>query len=142
MRIGVVGVGYVGLVTGTGFAEMGNEVVCVDIDRKKIENLRQGVMPIYEPGLKELVLSNLNKNRLSFSVELQEAVSSCEVLVIAVGTPSGEDGSADLQYVIQVARQIGETMESFKTVIVKSTVPVGSNKKVKDEIQSCLDKRS
>ena len=109
MRIAVIGTGYVGLVSGTCFAEMGNKVTCVDVDSKKIEKLKQGVIPIYEPGLEEMVQSNLAKT-LFFTTDLAEAIKDAEIAFIAVGTPMGDDGSADLQYVLSVAQAIGETM--------------------------------
>ena len=110
MRIAVIGTGYVGLVSGTCFAEMGNKVTCVDVNTKKIEKLKQGVIPIYEPGLEEMVQSNLAKT-LFFTTDLAEAIKDAEIAFIAVGTPMGDDGSADLQYVLSVAQQIGETMQ-------------------------------
>ena len=141
MKIGVVGTGYVGLVTGTCFAEVGIEVTCVDIDQKKIEQLRQGILPIYEPGLEEMVTRNVEKGRLRFSTDLAEAITNCDVAFIAVGTPPGDDGSADLQYVLAVARGIGEHMSSYGVVVTKSTVPVGTAAKVRAEIEKALAKR-
>lgn len=141
MNLTVVGTGYVGLVTGTCFAEMGNHVTCIDIDQKKIDALRQGVIPIYEPGLENLVAKNVRQHTLDFSTELQDGLSKCEVAFIAVGTPMGEDGSADLQYVLSVAREIGQKMERPLVVVDKSTVPVGTGDKVKAVIQEELDKR-
>src|SRR5512137_214476 len=126
MKICVIGTGYVGLVAGTCFAESGNHVICVDVDEEKIEGLKNGVIPIYEPGLKELVLRNCEEGRLSFTTDLASAVKASLVNFIAVGTPPGEDGSADLQYVLDVARTIGRNMESFKILVDKSTVPVGT----------------
>ena len=110
MKIAVIGTGYVGLVTGTCFAEVGADVTCVDIDEKKIENLKKGILPIYEPGLEEMVLRNTQKNRLHFSTSLKESIKEAEVAFIAVGTPPDEDGSADLKYVLAVAREIGQSM--------------------------------
>jgi len=134
MKICVIGTGYVGLVAGTCFAESGNNVICVDVDQAKIEGLRQGVIPIYEPGLKELVLRNSEEGRLSFTTDLAAAVKESLVNFIAVGTPPGEDGSADLKYVTDVARSIGRHMESFKIIVDKSTVPVGTADKVRAAI--------
>ena len=119
MKVGVVGTGYVGLVSGTGFAEMGNDVICIDTDLNKVEKLKEGILPIYEPGLEELVLKNYKSARLQFSTDIKEAVSSADVLFICVGTPPDEDGKADLQYVLQVADQIGSAMDSYKVVVTK-----------------------
>lgn len=141
MKIAIVGTGYVGLVTGTCLAEVGIDVVCVDVDQKKIDNLKQGILPIYEPGLDKLVHRNYDKGRLQFSTNLGEAIKDAEAAFIAVGTPPGEDGSADLQYVLAVAREIGENMNSYGVIITKSTVPVGTAAKVKKEIQDALDRR-
>ncbi len=141
MKIAVVGTGYVGLVTGTCLAEVGIDVVCVDVDKKKIENLKEGILPIYEPGLDKLVHRNFNKGRLKFSTNLAEAIKDADVAFIAVGTPPGEDGSADLQYVLMVAREIGENMNSYGVIVTKSTVPVGTAAKVNAEIQNALNKR-
>ena len=141
MKIAVVGTGYVGLVTGTCFAEVGIEVTCIDIDQKKIDNLHQGILPIYEPGLEEMVARNVEKGRLHFSTNLAEAIKDCDVAFIAVGTPPGEDGSADLKYVLAVARGIGEHMRSYCVVVTKSTVPVGTAAKVRAEIAQALAKR-
>ncbi len=135
MQIAVVGSGYVGLVAGTCLAETGNEVTCVDIDEKKIEDLRNGIIPIYEPGLEELVKRNVAEGRLLFTTDLAEAVAKAAVIFIAVGTPSGEDGSADLQYVLAVAAGIGQSMNGYKVVVNKSTVPVGTAAKVRAEIE-------
>jgi len=141
MKIVVVGTGYVGLVTGTCFAEVGIDVVCVDIDQKKIEGLNKGIMPIYEPGLEEMVVKNYETKRLTFSTNLSEAIKGADVAFIAVGTPPGEDGSADLKYVLGVAREIGENMSSYGVIVTKSTVPVGTAQKVEGAIQEALDKR-
>ena len=141
MKIAIVGTGYVGLVTGTCFAEVGIEVTCIDIDQKKIDNLHQGVLPIYEPGLEEMVSRNVEKGRLQFSTNLGEAIKDCDVAFIAVGTPPGEDGSADLKYVLAVARGIGENMSSYGVIVTKSTVPVGTAAKVRAEIEKALEKR-
>ncbi|MDR1343857.1 MAG: UDP-glucose/GDP-mannose dehydrogenase family protein [Tannerellaceae bacterium] len=141
MKIAIVGTGYVGLVTGTCFAEMGTEVYCVDVDKKKIDNLKQGIMPIYEPGLEEMVTRNYQCGRLVFTTGLQECIDDVEVLFSAVGTPPGEDGSADLKYVLEVAREVGRRMNHYLLVVTKSTVPVGTAQKVKAVIREELDKR-
>lgn len=141
MKITVIGTGYVGLVTGTCFAEVGMDVTCVDIDRKKVDNLKKGILPIYEPGLEEMVLRNTQKNRLHFSTELQESIGDAEVAFIAVGTPPDEDGSADLKYVLAVASDIGKYMVKPLVVVTKSTVPVTTAEKVRRAVQSELDKR-
>lgn len=138
MKIAVVGTGYVGLVTGTCFSEVGIDVTCIDIDQKKIENLKKGILPIYEPGLEEMVLRNYEKGRLHFSTNIAEAIQGCEAAFIAVGTPPGEDGSADLKYVLAVAKAIGENISDYTVVLTKSTVPVGTADKVKAEIQKAL----
>lgn len=141
MKISVIGTGYVGLVSGTCFAQMGNSVTCVDIDERKIESLKQGVIPIYEPGLEEMVLENYGKETLAFTTDVQKAVANSLITFIAVGTPMGEDGSADLQYVLAVAKSIGQHMQDYIVVVDKSTVPVGTADKVKAAIQAELDKR-
>ncbi len=141
MKICVIGSGYVGLVAGTCFAESGNDVICVDVDEAKIEGLKKGVIPIYEPGLKELVLRNSEEGRLTFTTDLAAAVKASLINFIAVGTPPGEDGSADLKYVLDVARSIGRHMESFKVVVDKSTVPVGTADKVRAAMKEELDRR-
>ena len=141
MKIAVVGTGYVGLVTGTCFAEVGIEVICIDIDEKKIANLHKGILPIYEPGLEEMVTRNVEKGRLKFSTNLSEAIKGCDVAFIAVGTPPGEDGSADLKYVLAVARGIGESIDEYCVVVTKSTVPVGTAAKVRAELEQALAKR-
>lgn len=141
MKIAVVGTGYVGLVTGTCFAEVGIDVVCIDIDQKKIENLKQGILPIFEPGLEEMVVRNYKEGRLHFSSSLGESIKDCDVAFIAVGTPPGEDGSADLKYVIAVASEIGQHMNHYLVVVTKSTVPVGTAKKVKTAVQEALNAR-
>ncbi len=135
MQVAVIGTGYVGLVVGAGLAETGRDVVCVDIDEGKIERLRQSIIPIYEPGLEPLVKRNLEAGRLRFSTDVPGAVRDADVIFIAVGTPPEEDGSADLQHVLQVAATIGENMNSEKVVITKSTVPVGTAPRVKAEIE-------
>lgn len=141
MKITVVGTGYVGLVSGACFAEVGIQVVCVDVNVGKIDGLRNGILPIYEPGLEELVKRNYESGRLSFSTQLGEAIQGSEVVFIAVGTPPGEDGSADLQYVLAVAKEIGENMSDYLVVATKSTVPVTTGSKVHDTIQAALTTR-
>jgi len=141
MKIAMIGTGYVGLVTGTCFADSGNEVVCVDTDEKKIENLKNGTIPIYEPGLDTLVKRNVEEERLTFTTNLEEAIDKSLLLFIAVGTPPGEDGSADLTYVLNVARDIGRKIKEYKIIVDKSTVPVGTGAKVKEVIQAEIDKR-
>ncbi len=141
MHITVVGTGYVGLVTGACFSEMGNHVICVDVDQQKLDNLRKGILPIYEPGLEPIVLKNYEQGLLRFSSSLPEAMKESDIYFIAVGTPPGEDGSADLSYVLSVAREIGQHLTQYAVVVDKSTVPVGTADKVKAAIQSELDKR-
>ena len=141
MKIGVIGSGYVGLVAAACFAEMGNNVICVDIDEIKIANLKKGIVPIYEPGLSDLVLENQKKGTLNFTINNNDALEFAEVVFIAVGTPMGDDGSADLTYVLQVAKSIGENMKHHLVVVDKSTVPIGTADKVRDTIQSALNKR-
>lgn len=142
MRVAVIGTGYVGLVTGTCFAEMGNIVWCVDVNEKKIEGLKKGIIPIYEPGLSEMVERNHSSGSLNFTVDIAEALETSEIVFIAVGTPMGEDGSADLQYVLAVAKDIGAGMKRHMYVVDKSTVPVGTAEKVMKTIQSELDARN
>ena len=141
MKIAIVGTGYVGLVTGTCFAEMGTEVFCVDLNTEKIENLKKGIIPIYEPGLEDMVHRNQQAGRLHFTTDLTECLDEVEVLFSAVGTPPDEDGSADLKYVLEVARTVGRNMKKHILVVTKSTVPVGTAKKVRRAIQEELDKR-
>lgn len=141
MKICVFGAGYVGLVAAACFAESGNSVVAVDVDAGKIENLKNGIMPIYEPGLKELVLRNRSEGRLSFTTDVADTVANALICFIAVGTPPGEDGAADLQYVLDVARSIGRTMSGFRIIVDKSTVPVGTADKVRAAVQEELDRR-
>ncbi len=142
MKLTVIGTGYVGLVTGACFAEMGNDVTCVDVDQGKIDRLRQGILPIYEPGLEAVVVNNSKADRLRFSTSLVEAMRDTHVFFIAVGTPPGEDGSADLQYVLAVAREIGRHLNDYAVVVDKSTVPVGTGDKVRSALQSELDRRN
>jgi UDPglucose 6-dehydrogenase len=141
MKIGVIGTGYVGLVVGAGLAHTGNDVVCADIDDEKIQGLKEGKIPIYEPGLEELVHENLGAGRLTFTTDVPAAVRRSRILFIAVGTPPGEDGSADLQHVLAVAREIGRAMDGERIVITKSTVPVGTARKVREAIQAETDHR-
>ena len=141
MKIAIVGTGYVGLVTGTCFAEMGVDVTCVDVQKEKIENLKKGIIPIYEPGLENMVHRNHEAGRLNFTTDLTEVLDDVEIVFSAVGTPPDEDGSADLKYVIEVARTIGRHMNKYVLVVTKSTVPVGTAQKVKAAIQEELDKR-
>ena len=136
MKICVIGTGYVGLVAGTCFAEMGNDVICIDKDTIKLEKLRHGIIPIFEPGLELLIQSNVKENRLKFSEDLDAAVKQSQVCFIAVGTPQGEDGSADLQYVCEVAKSIGKAINGYKVIVDKSTVPVGTAEKVYNIIKS------
>lgn len=142
MKITIVGTGYVGLVTGTCFASVGIETTCVDIDQAKIEKLKKGIIPIYEPGLEDLVVKNVQENRLKFSTDLSACLEGTEVVFIAVGTPPDEDGSADLKYVLQVAREVGKHMTDYLIVVTKSTVPVGTAKKVSAAIADELKKRN
>jgi len=141
MNISVIGTGYVGLVTGTCFAEMGNSVICVDIDEKKVADLKKGIIPIFEPGLEKMVLKNHEAGTLNFTTDLKSALDKTDICFIAVGTPMGEDGSADLQYVLAVAQGIGENMSHHMYIIDKSTVPVGTAEKVRAKVQETLDKR-
>jgi UDPglucose 6-dehydrogenase len=141
MNIAIVGTGYVGLVSGTCFAEMGINVTCVDVDKAKIEKLNSGAIPIYEPGLDEMVARNVREGRLHFTTELKSCIDDVEIVFSAVGTPPDEDGSADLQYVIAVAKEFGQYINGYKLLVTKSTVPVGTAKKVKKAIQDELDKR-
>ncbi len=142
MNITVVGTGYVGLVSGTCFSEMGNNVTCIDIDTDKIKKLNQGIIPIYEPGLKPMVLKNVESGNLHFTNNLTEAIQNAEIIFIAVGTPMGNDGSADLQDVIAVANSIGNIIQQKTIIVDKSTVPVGTADKVKATIQQALDARN
>ena len=141
MKIAIVGTGYVGLVSGTCFAEIGVNVTCVDTNKEKIESLQKGNIPIYENGLEEMVLRNMKAKRLKFTTSLESCLDDVEVIFSAVGTPPDEDGSADLKYVLEVARTIGRNMKQYKLVVTKSTVPVGTASKVRAVIQEELDKR-
>ena len=141
MNITVIGSGYVGLVSGACFAEMGNSVTCVDIDNVKIANLNKGIIPIYEPGLEAMVLRNVKNKNLFFTTDLTIALQNSEIAFIAVGTPMGDDGSADLQYVLAVAKSIGNIMHKRLIVVDKSTVPIGTADRVRLTIQEELDKR-
>ncbi|MBI1922460.1 MAG: UDP-glucose/GDP-mannose dehydrogenase family protein [Geobacter sp.] len=141
MKIAVVGSGYVGLVAGACFAESGNTVTCVDVDAKKIDGLKNGIIPIYEPGLNEMILRNSSEGRMFFTTDIEEAVKKSRVIFIAVGTPPGEDGSADLKYVLDVARNIGRFMNDYKVIVDKSTVPVGTADKVRASVSEELQKR-
>ena len=134
MKIAIVGTGYVGLVTGTCFAEMGLEVTCVDIDETKIENLKNGIIPIYEPGLEGLVTHNVNSNRLHFTTRLTDVLQDVQVIFSAVGTPPDEDGSADLKYVLDVARTVGQNISDYVLLVTKSTVPVGTAELVRQVV--------
>lgn len=142
MKIAIVGTGYVGLVSGTCFAEMGTEVFCVDVNTQKIADLNRGILPIYEPGLEEMVQRNKKAGRLHFVTDLSKCLNDVEVVFSAVGTPPDEDGSADLRYVLEVARTVGKYMDKYLTIVTKSTVPVGTAKKVRATIQEELDKRN
>lgn len=141
MKIAIVGTGYVGLVSGTCFAEMGVDVTCVDVDVDKIENLKKGIIPIYEPGLEDMVIRNQNANRLHFTTNLTDILDDVQVVFSAVGTPPGEDGSADLRAVVEVARTVGQNMKGYVLLVTKSTVPVGTAAVVKGIIQDELNKR-
>ena len=136
MKISVIGTGYVGLVTGTCFAESGNDIICMDIDEKKIAALNSGMVPIYEPGLEEIIKRNVGHGRLTFTTDMSRAVKGSDIIFIAVGTPPGEDGSADLNYVLGAARQIGKFMNGYKVIVNKSTVPVGTAYKVRAAVSS------
>ncbi len=141
MKIVVVGTGYVGLVTGACLAEVGTDVICIDVNEEKIKNLQKGILPIYEPGLDEIVERNFKKERLHFGTSLKDAIVGAQIVFIAVGTPPGEDGSADLKYVLQVASSVGEYMNGYLIVVTKSTVPVGTALKVKKAIKKALKER-
>src|SRR3989338_11314759 len=135
MKIAMIGTGYVGLTTGTCLASLGNNVVCLDIDKIKIDMLNQGKIPIFEPGLKELLERNVKEGRLSFTTSYKTAVESSEIIFLAVGTPEGNDGQANLSYILSAAEEVGKNMNEYKVIVVKSTVPVGTSEKIKDKIQ-------
>jgi len=139
VNITIVGTGYVGLVTGTTLAEIGNSVFCVDIDEKKVEGMKNGIVPIYEPGLEEMFHRNIQANRIFFTTDLKEALDKSEVIFLALPTPPGEDGSADLSYVLKVANDIGDIMKDYKVIVNKSTVPVGTADKVRETIAAKTD---
>ena len=141
MNIAIVGTGYVGLVSGTCFAEMGVNVTCVDVNEEKINSLKNGQVPIYEPGLDEMVLRNHREGRLNFTTDLTNCLDNVDIVFSAVGTPPDEDGSADLQYVLAVAREFGQNIKKYTVLVTKSTVPVGTAQKVKAAIREELDKR-
>lgn len=141
MKIAIIGTGYVGLVTGTCFAEMGTEVFCIDIDQNKIDKLKNGIIPIFEPGLDEMVERNHKAGRLNFTTDLSSILNEVDIVFSAVGTPPDEDGSADLKYVLDVARTIGQELNKYMVIVTKSTVPVGTAKLIKKTIQDELDKR-
>jgi UDPglucose 6-dehydrogenase len=141
MKITMVGTGYVGLVSGTCFAEVGVNVSCVDIDKTKIDNLNQGILPIWEPGLENMVKRNVDKNRLEFTTSLKDGIKNSQALFIAVGTPPDEDGSADLKYVLQVAKEAAQHMEDYMLIITKSTVPIGTAEKVRKAVKAVLTER-
>lgn len=141
MKLCIIGSGYVGLVAGACFASMGNDVVCLDIDEQKISSLKRGEVPIYEPNLSEMIKENLAKNTLHFTTDKRQALQNAEVIFIAVGTPMGEDGSADLAFVKSVAKDIGEVINSYCVIVNKSTVPVGTAKQVKNIIAKTIQAR-
>ena len=141
MKITVVGTGYVGLVSGTCLAEMGHHVVCVDTDQRKVDDLKKGIIPIFEYGLEGMVVENIKHKRLEFTTDIEKGVEPGQIIFIAVGTPPDEDGSADLQYVLQVADSIGRYMDDYRVVVTKSTVPVGTAEKVRTALKSALEKR-
>src|SRR3990167_8536820 len=142
VNITVIGAGYVGLVTGACFAELGNHVTCVDVNVQKIENLKKGILPIYEPGLEPMVMSNMNEGRLHFTTSLSDIAVEAQVIFIAVGTPSDKDGSADIKYVLEAARNIGAHIKSYCVIVDKSTVPVGMADQVGNIIQHELKQRN
>ena len=139
MKIAIVGTGYVGLVSGTCFAEMGVDVTCVDVNREKIESLNNGEVPIYEPGLDAMLERNIKAGRIHFTTDLTSVLDDVEMVFCAVGTPPDEDGSADLKYVLQVARQFGQNIKKYTLIVTKSTVPVGTAKKVRVAIEEELE---
>ncbi|RYG47344.1 MAG: UDP-glucose/GDP-mannose dehydrogenase family protein, partial [Chitinophagaceae bacterium] len=135
MKIAVIGTGYVGLVTGTCFAETGNDVTCVDIDQRKVDKLSGGQITIYEPGLEKLFLRNVREERLRFTTKLEDGIRDAEIIFLALPTPPGEDGSADLKYILGVADDLGKILKDYKVIIDKSTVPVGTSEKVRKAIR-------
>jgi len=141
MKIGVIGTGYVGLVTGVCLADFGQDVICMDVDKDKIDTLKNGGIPIYEPGLDDLVERNMKYNRINFTTDIKKTVEKTDVIFIAVGTPPAEDGSADLRHVLSVARDIGKYINEYKVVVDKSTVPVGTGQRVKKVIKEEINKR-
>ena len=142
MKISIFGSGYVGLVTGVCLADCGHEVVCIDVNKERIDLLNSGFIPIYEPGLDRILKKNIKNKKISFTTNSNKAIASSKLIFIAVGTPPAEDGSADLQYVLDVAKTIGNSINNFKVVINKSTVPVGTQKKVKNVISKQIKKRN
>ena len=142
MKVVIVGTGYVGLVTGACLADVGVEVCCIDVDKNKIERLKQGILPIYEPGLEEIVVKNYKNKRLTFSTSLKDNLQNARAVFIAVGTPPNEDGSADMKYVLNVAKEIGQNIQDYSVIVTKSTVPVGSSEIVRQAIQQELDSRN
>ena len=141
MKISIIGTGYVGLVSGTCFSDTGVNVTCIDINEKKIADLKKGIIPIYEPGLDRMVLANIEKERLHFSTSIKDSLDQTEVVFIAVGTPPDEDGSADLSYVLEAAREIGRHMTKYLVIVTKSTVPIGTAQKVKAAVRDEIEKR-
>ena len=142
MKIGIIGTGYVGLVQGVILSDFGMDVLCMDVSEEKINLLKNGESPIYEPGLSEMMLKNIKAGRLHFTTSVKETVENCKVIFIAVGTPAQEDGSADLHYVMDVAKEIGTYINDYKVIVDKSTVPVGTGKKVKEVIKSIMKERN
>jgi UDPglucose 6-dehydrogenase len=141
MKISIIGTGYVGLVTGACISETGIDVVCIDINEQKIENLKKGIIPIFEPGLEDIVKRNIEKQRLTFSTSIKDSIDGCEAVFVAVGTPPDEDGSADISHVIKVAGEIGKNIKEYMVIVTKSTVPIGTSHKVKEAVQAEIDKR-
>ena len=140
-KIAIIGTGYVGLVTGVGMAEFGNKVICADVDKAKIDNLNSGILPIYEPGLEEIIKRNKKHNRLSFSSNIKDSILKSDVIVIAVGTPEGENGQADMSFVYSVAKKISNNINDYKLIVTKSTVPIGSGKQIVDIINEKVNDR-
>src|SRR5690348_12317186 len=141
MKVVIAGSGYVGLVTGACLADIGVDVCCIDIDQQKIDNLQKGILPIFEPGLEDIIQRNVKSKRLHFSTSIADHIKDAGAIFIAVGTPPGEDGSADMRYVLSVADSIGQYLEDYTVVVTKSTVPVGSSEKVRAAIRQSLEKR-